>query len=758
MKSRKKVILIMGIFLFLHYPDIFSQQNNILVLHSYNTGLSWTDNINKGIFETFKDEFHKTIDIRCEYMDAKNFEKKKYFDFYKNYIEFKYRDIKIDLIICSDNAAFDFLSQNHNILFKDVPVVFCGVNYCDSVPKGFTGIIEDIDIYTNLQTILSTHPDYEKLYIINDRSITGSSISKELNHIIASKFQNLRYEFLTDYSVEELENKLTTLNKKDIVLMLLFNFDRLGKAYSYDSFLDEITPYCKVPMYGTWDFYLGKGIVGGKITNAYDHGVMASNIAKSILAGKKIQDIKVVNGPSKFMYDYRMVKKFNINMSKLPENSEFINLPLDFIRKNKLFFTFLALIFLLFVIFITVLYIQVKRIKISLKKEKMMVATIEQKSKELTEALDKAEQSNKLKAAFISNISHEVRTPLNGILGFTDLLSDEHEPIKQEKYISTIRMCGEQLLNIIEDILNISIIESNQIKLNEDIINVNQEIRDICFTFSKTSKSNTKIIQGNFDLIDSECNIITDSIKFREILNNLVSNAFKFTENGVIEIGYKKRNLVLEFYVKDNGIGISQDNHEIIFERFRQVEHHNLKVYRGNGLGLSISKAYIKLLGGNIWLNSELNKGSVFYFTIPAKFSETKSKINQKEAFKHFPQNLIVLVAEDDDNNYLYLKEILTRQVSEIIHARNGNEAVNIVKSRKDIGLILMDIKMPEMDGFDATRIIRSYSNKIPIIAQSAFYSSSEFQNVLAAGFDDFITKPINRYQLLNKISQYVLL
>ncbi len=171
-KSKKINILFFGFFLFVHVSLVFSQQKKILVLHSYNSGLSWTDNINKGIFETFKDEFHKTLDIRCEYMDAKHFEEKSYFDFYEKYIEYKYRDIKINLIICSDNAAFDFLSKNHNAFFKNVPVVFCGVNYCDSIPKGFTGIIEDIDLYTNLKTILSIHPDYGKLYIINDRSIT----------------------------------------------------------------------------------------------------------------------------------------------------------------------------------------------------------------------------------------------------------------------------------------------------------------------------------------------------------------------------------------------------------------------------------------------------------------------------------------------------------------------------------------------------------------------------------------------------------
>ncbi len=242
----------------------------------------------------------------------------------------------------------------------------------------------------------------------------------------------------------------------------------------------------------------------------------------------------------------------------------------------------------------------------------------EKRAAELTLAKDHAEQSDRLKSAFLANMSHEIRTPMNGILGFSGLLKEADLTGEQQKvYIEIIEQAGERLLNIINDIVSISKIESGQMEVNLKESNINEQIEYI-YTFFKP-EAEVKRIQFSFNIFPnlSESIIKTDREKIFAILSNLVKNAIKYTNKGSIELGYKKKGEYLEFFVKDSGIGIPKDKLEVIFERFIQVDIEDRMAYQGNGLGLSISKAYVELLGGKIWIKSELGKGSTVYFTIP---------------------------------------------------------------------------------------------------------------------------------------------
>lgn len=613
----RKLLVLSGFIALCSFQGVQARLKNVLVLHSYNSGLSWTDRINQGIMESFHGDYHRTIDLRCEFMDAKHFESNNYFRSFEKYLAEKYANIPIDLVMCSDNAAFDFLTLYHTPLFGSAPVVFCGLNYCDSVPPGFTGIMEDIRLADNLKLITSVHPRYHKLYIINDRSITGKSITRELNRIIPKDFPNLRYEYLTDYTLSELQQKLTTLTPDDAVLMLLFNFDRSGATYSFDYILDELLPYCKAPVYGTWNFYMNKGIVGGKITDGYDQGFMASAISKEVLNGKNPSDIPVVAGPTRYMFDYKVLKQFHISRSSLPGPHEIINEPYDIVLRNKALFTLLGVIMLLLIVIICLLYWQMQKARKSLAIEQDLVSTIEEKSAEIEKALELAEQSSRLKSAFLANISHEIRTPMNGILGFSSLLKDCEDQQVQREYIRLIHHCGGQLLNIINDVLDISLVESGQITLHNEVVSLNGIIRDVCSVFNSHQHLENKTIHKSVCFADGDDYIVTDGAKLRQILAALLSNALKFSHQGDVVISYELKGSELEFFVKDEGIGIAPENHELIFERFRQVEQDNTKIYGGNGLGLSIAKAFVELLDGRIWVESALGKGSTFFFTIP---------------------------------------------------------------------------------------------------------------------------------------------
>jgi len=367
---------------------------------------------------------------------------------------------------------------------------------------------------------------------------------------------------------------------------------------------------------------------------------------------------------------------------------------------------------------------------------------------ELILAKQQAEESNRLKSTFLANMSHEIRTPMNGILGFAELLKEPQlTGMEQQKYISIIEISGKRMLNIINDIVSISKIESGQMEISINETNINEQIEFI-YNFFKPEyeKKGLQLLVKNIP--PSKVNLIkTDSEKLYAILTNLVGNALKYTNHGFIEFGVEKKGDFLEFFVKDTGKGIPENQREIIFERFRQGNDLITKPYEGTGLGLSISKAYVEMLGGKIWVASELGRGSTFYFTIPYNVdAESKSTIAKGTAnteADHQVKNLKILIAEDDESSVLFLSRSLKAYCNEILTAGTGVEAVKACRNRPDLDLVLMDVRMSDMDGYTATRQIRQFNKDIIIIAQSAYVMAGDREKAIKAGCTDYISKPI---------------
>ena len=379
---------------------------------------------------------------------------------------------------------------------------------------------------------------------------------------------------------------------------------------------------------------------------------------------------------------------------------------------------------------------------------------------ELKSAKEKAEESDKLKSAFLANMSHEIRTPMNAILGFATLirnrtLTDE----KRKQYIDLINSNCRQLLHIITDIIDISKIEAGQI----NIFNKNFQLNKILYELYLNYKNQLEVLKKPIELIFSpgmkndESAIFTDKVRLEQILTNLLSNAFKFTETGSIELGYdiyKKRTIV--FFVRDTGIGMNEEEQKIIFDRFRQVSTAYNKLYGGTGLGLSISKGLAEKLGGKIWVESELGKGSTFYFSIPYKPGvnfERPAQIDYQAQYNWAGRT--ILIAEDEDVNYSLLETILNPTRAELLRARTGLEAIRLCETREQIDAVLMDIKMPDLNGLEATKRIKALRNNIPIIAQTAYAMSTDEENCLHSGCDDYISKPLRIDELLRKIDHY---
>lgn len=379
-----------------------------------------------------------------------------------------------------------------------------------------------------------------------------------------------------------------------------------------------------------------------------------------------------------------------------------------------------------------------------------------QSEEALKRALAKATESDKLKSAFLQNISHEIRTPMNGLLGFTSLLKNSDlSGEEQQEFVDIIMESGGRLLNTLDDIMNISMIETGQITTITSDFNVNKELEQQ-FELHKdeTTKKGLEFVI-NTDKSINEIILETDYDKFNSILSYLIRNAIKYTFKGTIEVGFKIRNDHLEFYVKDSGIGIPSDRLEAIFDIFVQADLAEVKAKEGSGLGLSITKAYVEILGGKIWAESTEGKGSTFYFTIPYK-SDDNQILMAEDAMTKDLNDLKILIVEDEDFSIEYLKIVLRKYASNFLQAKNGQEAIDIARENPDLDLIFMDIRMPIVNGYKATEEIRKFNTDVKIIAQSAYALQGDEDKALNIGCDAYLTKPIDKKELLETVETLI--
>ncbi len=410
------------------------------------------------------------------------------------------------------------------------------------------------------------------------------------------------------------------------------------------------------------------------------------------------------------------------------------------------------------------------------KSRRHLEKTVELRTRELKDAKNKAEESDRLKTAFLENMSHEIRTPMNAIMGFASLLSLTDISVQEKgKYIIRINNNCRLLLKLIDDILDMSKIQANQMVIVKKEFSIDQLLQEI-YDEIVTEHKELEIKNIKLELIrnkkDKSYTVYSDPVRFRQIFLNLLRNATKYTEKGYIRFGYEplfdsdynNEPSMLQFYVEDTGIGIPPEKSNFIFEWFNKIEDDPSKLYRGAGLGLFISKELLHLMGGEIWFNSKLKEGSTFYFTLPYfDTTEVKSaKVRKQTSGQSIKKEnydwrkKTILIVEDEDNNVLYLNEIIKRTGALTLEARNGKQAVKLVEENPSISVVIMDLMMPEMDGYAATRRIKTIHPNLPVIAQTAYTNAREREKSLEAGCDGYISKPYNRPELLDFINTFI--
>lgn len=372
-------------------------------------------------------------------------------------------------------------------------------------------------------------------------------------------------------------------------------------------------------------------------------------------------------------------------------------------------------------------------------------------------------KQNLLKSSFLANMSHEIRTPLNSIIGFSELLQDEDNSKDDETlYLKLIVSSGKSLMQLINDIIDISKIESNQLNINKSRFDLNAFLDELLTSFIQ-EKQIREIYNININLSkgssENELFIYTDQTRLRQVLSNLIINSLKFTDDGFIEFGYLvSPNKQLQFYVKDSGTGINKEVRSEIFDQFVQDMSTLNRNVKGSGLGLAISKSIIKLLDGKIWMDTESGLGTTFYFTIPVDDPDPESNNRHIDNNIYIPDysNKTILIVDDIEQNTAFLKSLFTLTKAKTIIARSGREAIDICEGDNSISIILMDIMMPELDGYDATLAIRKILPAIPIIMQTAFSSPDAQEKSFAAGASEYISKPINPQLLFKLIDKYL--
>ena len=611
--------------------------------------------------------------------------------------------------------------------------------------KGRAGaVMNHYDFVKNIELIKSCYPRVKNIAFLSDNTYGGVSLQASFLKVLNERYKNINPILLDGrkFTIDEIKTKINQLPKDAVLLMGSWLVDYSGTYFITKEFDVLFADKPELPIFTISGLGFTEGYAIGGFVPKYqtDPDFIINDIKRYYTHTDNGRSYKY-NG-NEYICNESLLEKFNISKSVFPEGTTFNNtydLTLTQYRQTIIVTTIIIGVLTVVLIFILNL----------LKRIKRQNKILQQHSTELAHAKEAAEKSDKLKSAFLANMSHEIRTPLNAIVGFSDMLIHAKEEQKNE-YSKIIANNSELLLKLVDEIVNFSKIESGLLDFKYAKFNISEHFREMKQSLSLNKPENVDFI---CEIPYYNCEIVYDKERLTQLITNLVNNAFKFTPKGRVVMGFKVEQKGIVMYVSDTGIGIAKENLQRIFQRFEKVD----PFIQGAGLGLSVCKAIAESSKGSIDVQSELGSGTVFNVHIPCEVTFSKDR-NDEEIIDEIPETmgnlsvtLKILYAEDNESNSMLVKHILSDY--QIVHVDNGKKAVEAMRNDW-FDLVLMDIKMPEMDGLQAASAIRQFDKATPIIALSAYAYDSDKQKAIAAGCNDFITKPFSKTKLFVAIEK----
>lgn len=584
-----------------------TKRKRICLIHSYNSNFPTYIHASKAINE-FVDSTHYHIDV--EFMNSKEFVDETYIKQFHDFLSYKLSKRKAyDLFLVADDYALEYVLKYQNDLFKAKPIVFWGINNLELAKEqnlnlNCTGVVEDISIKETIKLAKTLNSKLDEVFIVSDNTISGKT---DLKRVLGLKDLSAAIDVhtlnLSELSFSEFGKNLQKLKGNKALLLLSQYRDKEFKYKPFFEGLSYIKKNTDIPVYHLWEHGMGQGVVGGNLINHYRQTQEALKIADRIFKGESIENIAVLEeSPNQCYLDYNELKEANLLPTIFPNDWTIINKP-NFsvhLSRKSLYLLLSGSFFILGLLFFLIYYS---------KKENSL-------KRELIQAQKDAKKVDELKNAFLSNISHEIRTPMNGILGFSEFLaSPDVSDEDRTRYIEIIFENSNQLLNVVNEIVDIAKVQSGHSDIRMEAVNITELLSKIEKEYKVLAEEkNLKLMLFPSTVVKT---VYADKQYLLKIFRKLMDNAIKFTHDGRIEIGYYKKADYIEFYVRDTGIGISKDLFSVIFENFRQVQESDIRQYGGLGLGLSITRAFVKSMGGKVWVESVEKEGSCFYFTLP---------------------------------------------------------------------------------------------------------------------------------------------